>query len=184
MNTQPASQTIQAIQNDAGLPAAIDAFHTNQNMNTLQAVQPNTISTMQTRGGEMSFMRNSKTGNLDVHLPGQTFAENTGVPFSQFEAMASDPSQAQQFAQMIAKSNFEGQGGGGVASAQDIEQLKTEINSNFNKSFVQNRNLSSNSSMTAMEIENQTELIEDQIASSLSNISETLDEVHQRIGKQ
>lgn len=179
-----ASQTIQAMQNDAGLPTAIDAFHTNQNMNTLQAVQPNTISTMQTRGGEMSFMRNSKTGNLDVHLPGQTFAENTGVPFSQFEALSSDPSQAQQFAQMIAKSNFEGQGGGGLASAQDIEQLKTEINSNFNKSFVQNRNLSSNSSMTAMEIENQTELIEDQIASSLSNISETLDEVHQRIGKQ
>lgn len=185
MNTQPASQTIQAMQNDAGLPAAIDAFHTNQNINTLQSVQPNTISTMQTRGGEMSFMRNSKTGNLDVHLPGQTFAENTGVPFSQFEAMASDPSQAQQFAQMIAKSNFEGQsGGGGVASSQDIEQLKTEINSNFNKSFVQNRNLSSNTSMTAMEIENQTELIEDQIASSLSNISETLDEVHQRVGRQ
>ncbi|KIM08761.1 MAG: hypothetical protein KU29_03270 [Sulfurovum sp. FS06-10] len=185
MNTQPASQTIQAMQNDAGLPAAIDAFHTNQNINTLQSVQPNTISTMQTRGGEMSFMRNSKSGNLDVHMPGQTFAENTGIPFSQFEAMAGDPTQAQQFAQMVAKSNFEGQsGGGGVASAQDIEQLKTEINSNFNKSFVQNRNLSSNTSMTAMEIENQTEIIEDQITSSLSNISETLDEVHQRVGRQ
>lgn len=156
-----AQHTIDAAQNDSGLAPAIDSYNASQNSLAMQQVQPNRVTTMQTRGGEMSFVRNSKSGNLDVHLPGQTFAENTGVPFSQFEAMASDPSQAQQFAQMIAKSNFEGQGGGGVASAQDIEQLKTEINSNFNKSFVQNRNLSSNSSMTAMEIENQTAMQND-----------------------
>lgn len=183
-NPMAGLMTIKAMQNDPGLPAAIDAHHTAQNIFAMQSVQPNTITTMQTRSGDMSFVRNSGTGNLDVHLPNQAFAENTNIPFAQFQALSNDPVQAQQFAQMIAKSAYEDQGSGGVASATDLDQLKTEINNNFQSSDMKVRNINSSTSLTAMEIENQTEMIEDNIASTLIDMTETLEEVKKSIERR
>ena len=176
--------TLNAAQNDAGLAPAIDAFNTQQNISALQKIQPNTIATMQTRGGDMSFVRNSKSGNLDVHLPGQTFAENTGIPYSQFQDFMSNPTQAQQFAQMIAKTNFDGQSGGGVASATDMEQLKNEMNTNFQRNTAQTMNLRSSTSMSAMEIENTREIVEDQLTTSISTIEETLEDVQKSLERR
>jgi len=179
-----AQNTVTAAQNDSGLAPAIDAYNSQQNVSALQKMQPNTIATMQTRGGEMSLMKNSKSGNLDIHLPGQTFAENTGIPYSNFQDFMSNPAQAQQFAQMAAKSNFDGQSGGGVASATDMEQLKNEMNTNFQRSTVQTMNLRSSTSTSAMEIENTREIIEDQLTSSIDSIEETLEDVQKRLERR
>jgi len=176
--------TLNAAQNDSGLAPAIDEYNSQQNVSALQKMQPNTIATMQTRGGEMSLMKNSKSGNLDIHLPGQSFAENTGIPYSNFQDFMSNPAQAQQFAQMAAKSNFDGQSGGGVASATDMEQLKNEMNTNFQRSTVQTMNLRSSTSTSAMEIENTREIIEDQLTSSIDSIEETLEDVQKRLERR
>ena len=179
-----AQHTVTAAQNDPGLAPAIDAYNTQQNISALQKMQPNTIATMQTRGGEMSLMNNSKTGNLNVHLPGQAFAENTGIPFSQFQDYMSNPAQAQQFAQLIAKSNYDGQSGGGVASATDMEMLKNEMNTNFQRNSAQTMNLRSSTSTSAMEIENTREILEDQITSSIDSIEEALSDVQKSLGRR
>ena len=176
--------TLNAAQNDSELAPAIDSYNASQNSLAMQQVQPNRITTMQTRGGEMSFVRNSKSGNLDVHLPSQPFAENTNIPFGQFQDIASNPQMAQQFAQMVAKSNFDGQSGGGIASATDMEMLKNEMNTNFQRNSAQTMNLRSSTSTSAMEIENTREILEDQITSSIDSIEEALSDVQKSLGRR
>ncbi|MDD3420561.1 MAG: hypothetical protein PHE78_08225, partial [Candidatus Gastranaerophilales bacterium] len=169
-----AHNTLKASQNDPELSGAIDEHNTNQNVQSLQNVQPNRALSLATRGGDMTFARNSKTGNLDVHMEGQAFAENTQVPFEQFQAMAQNPEQMQQFAQAVAKSNFDGQSGGGLASSQDLQQMKAEMDMNFQKNNYQIRRASNNTSMTAGMIEEQGEILQE-------NISKTIEDVQQEV---
>lgn len=176
-----AQHTIDAAQNDSGLAPAIDSYNASQNSLAMQQVQPNRVTTMQTRGGEMSFVRNSKSGNLDVHLPSQPFAENTNIPFGQFQDIASNPQMAQQFAQMVAKSNFDGQSGDGIATATDMVQLKNEIDRNFQQNSIQTMNLRTSASMTAMELENTNEIIEEQVSTSISSVQDTLDDMKRQL---
>lgn len=173
--------TLNAAQNDSGLAPAIDSYNASQNSLAMQQVQPNRVTAMQTRGGEMSFVRNSKSGNLDVHLPGQPFAENTNIPFGQFQDITSNPQMVQQFAQMVAKSNFDGQSGGGIATATDMEHLKNEIDRNFQQNSIQTMNLRTSASMTAMELENTNEIIEEQVSTSIASVQDTLDDVKRQL---
>ena len=99
-------KTFNDAQNDSGMPTAIDTFNTQQNVHAIQNTQPGRVLSMQTRGGEMKFIGNSKTGNMDVHVPDAPFATHTNIPVTQFQSIFNDPTQQQQFAQMVAQSNY------------------------------------------------------------------------------
>ena len=88
---------------------------------------------------------------------------------------------AQQFAQMVAKSNFDGQSGGGIATATDMEQLKNEIDRNFQQNSIQTMNLRTSASMTAMELENTNEIIEEQVSTSIASVQDTLDDMKRQL---
>lgn len=127
---------------------------------------------MQTRGGEIGFIRRAKDNTLMMQLPDQTFYTNTNIPFGKFQDTVNDPQKAQEFAQMVTQSNVVGGNEADIQQAQNFEQLKMEMNSSFTQTNYRTLGLSNQMSNTRMLIEDMADELSDELYTNIEDIGE------------
>jgi hypothetical protein len=169
--------TIASAQNDPGMAKAIDTHNTQENTTAIQGFNNKprgSVGTMQTRAGALQFMQNSKTGNLDLHLPDQPFASNTNVPFNQFQSVIDSPQMQYEMAQMFAGSSLTPDSANGVLKAQDMDTFKMEMNNNHNQALMQSYRTNSSVTRTVGQTEEIFDMLENEVADRFSDIEETM----------
>jgi len=180
-NSSHPVRTLEAVQNDPGMGPAIDAYNTNQNIKSFQNHQPGRSLSFNTRGGEMQMMKNSRTGMLRMHLPGQPFATDTNLPYGQFGNILNDPSKQEQFSQMLAQTNLTPENSQGVASASSLHGFKSEINSSIGIASMNAYRASLGSNQVASTVETLQEYLEDDMGEIYEDIQSKQDELSDKM---
>ena len=179
--SSPAIRTLEAIQNDPGMASAIDTYNTGLNMSTFQNTQPGRTMSFNTRGGELQIMKNSKSGMLRMHLPGQPFATDTNMPYGQFMSALNDPLKQEQFSQMLASTNLTPENSQGMAGASNMSSFRAEMNSSIGTASMNAYRASMGSNQAASMMEGMQEYMEDDMGEIYQDLQDKQDELSSKM---